>query len=124
MKVFCYRNLHKKGVVWSVKDTSTGLVVDRATTVHISGAQLRVSKKGRDRVLKEKRKNVHAGIVGVRIKKSPPNLKWVRVTYNPYKTDSFVICGDDIPVLNAKYVKLTKKGCFMAVTETKLGLTW
>lgn len=115
MKVFCYRNLHHKGVVWSVKNTKTGLVVDRATTVHISNAHLKVSQAGRLRVLKEKRKNVHAGIQGRRIKKSPPNLVWVRASYNPYKVNTFVLNGTNTPILNAKYVKLTKTGCYVAI---------
>lgn len=113
MKVFVYRNLNRKGVVWSVKSTKTGLVVDRATSVYLSNCELKVSEAGRQRVLKNKRKNVHAGAVGIRIKKAPV-VKWTRISYNPYKQDKFTT-DKGLMVIKARYVKLTKKGCFAAL---------
>lgn len=60
--VFVYFNLHKK--VFSVKDVKTGRVIAHANTVKLQNAYPKVSEKGRQRVLKEQRKNVHAGIRG------------------------------------------------------------
>ncbi len=111
-KVFCYRNLNRKGVVWSVKDTKTGLVIDRSPVVYIKNAELKVSQAGRKRVLLQKRKNVHAGVKGIRIK-SAPKTGWIRVEYNPYKYESFVSTENKTPVLNANYVMLNNEGCWI-----------
>ena len=111
MKVFVYRNLNRKGVVWSVRSKSTGLVVDRSSTVYLSNCKLKVSKAGRERVIKERRKNVHAGIEGNRVTKCP-TLKWTRVSYNPYKQKHFTT-ENGKPIFEARYVKLTQKGCFI-----------
>jgi hypothetical protein len=113
MKVFCYRNLNRKGVVWSVKSTQSGLVVDRSKNVFISNVDLVVSAAGRKRVLRQKRKNVHAGVRGKRLKSSPKNVIWHKVTYNPYLYESFVFADNKTPVLNAKYAKLNKFGLWI-----------
>lgn len=93
MKVFVYFNLHKK--VWSVRALEgerKGRVVAHSEEVHLLNAKPKVSEAGRQRVLQEKRKNVHAGIVGEWVSHCP---KWwyvdlVQPTYNPYKYKTFV----------------------------------
>lgn len=65
MKVFVYFNLHKK--VFSVRameGENKGRVIAHTTTVELRDAVFKVSQAGRERVLKEKRKNVHAGVQG------------------------------------------------------------
>jgi hypothetical protein len=57
-------------------------------------AQFRVGKKGRERVLKEKRKNVHAGVSGYidrdwDLQRLPPT-NFRSVIYNPYKWETFI----------------------------------
>ncbi len=64
---FVYRNLNDK--CWSVKaleGPNKGRVVLHARYVAVSGRDggFQVSEAGRQRVLQEKRKNVHAGVVG------------------------------------------------------------
>ena len=63
-KYFVYYNLHKH--LFSCKNKKTGLVNKDlySTSLKLSNCQFKVSEAGRQRVLKEKRKNVHAGIVG------------------------------------------------------------
>ena len=111
-KVFVYKNLHKD--CWSVKQD--GLVKSHVKRVCLWDCSFRVNKKGRERVIKEKRKNVHAGIsgyvdgdaqvmetLGVDWESSRPNTS--RVTYNPYKHETFVdMLGD--PVYHSPSVKL------------------
>jgi len=110
MQVFCYRNLHYPGVVWSVKNRQTGLVVDRSSVVILKDCLLKVSQAGRARVLRDKRKHVHAGVSGTRID-TVPNGIMRRVTYNPYKTETFVYCDTGLPVLSAQFVILNDTGC-------------
>jgi hypothetical protein len=59
--VFVYRNLHKKCL--SVRQG--GIVKCHAENVVLMDCEFKVSIKGRDRVRKEGKKNVHAGIKGM-----------------------------------------------------------
>ena len=94
MRVFVYYNLHKH--LWSVKaleGENKGRVIAHRKTVWLTDAKPKVSQAGRLRVLKEKRKNVHAGIVGQWRDGDMPLVSkgcWVPVTYNPYKYETFV----------------------------------
>ena len=108
MKVFVYFNLHNK--MWSLKALDgefKGLVIGHATDVFLKNVKGKVSESGRQRVLQERRKNVHAGIEGELIRadlsfKRPLVLDEVpvdediskmlsrEVTYNPYKNETFV----------------------------------
>ncbi len=74
MKVFVYYNLHKH--CWSLKaleGKDKGRVVAHADDVMVYLAKCKVSEAGRQRVLNEQRKNVHAGVVGWVNLDSPAN---------------------------------------------------
>lgn len=105
-KVFVYFNLHKK--VWSVKDHKTGKVIAHAKKVSVDNPTFKVSEAGRQRVLAEKKKNVHAGVVGSLNAHhddfSGEGRK--RVSYNPYKAGHFYESGTDNPVHNASHATL------------------
>jgi len=125
---FVYRNLHKH--CWSIR--INGLVAIHASHVVLKDAQFKVSAAGRQRVINEQRKNVHAGVVGrlhfvsaidIRhpvfgIKSFTPgclervsNLTLVdgeRVTYNPYKMDCFqFLSGTEVEVEPDQFVELS-----------------
>ena len=121
MKVFVYWNLHKK--CFSVKCLEKshmffGKVFLHANRVRLSDVQFKVSAAGRARVLREKRKNVHAGVVGMlkTVCMSHENNESYsldsaygrlhRVTYNPYKYSTFVDIAEN-PVHNADYAILS-----------------
>jgi len=94
MKVFVYWNLHRK--LWSIKaleGPQKGLVIDRAAFVHLQGVTPKVSQKGRERVLRERKKNVHAGLTGTLLPEGSPMPRPCSnddmITYNPYKGPSF-----------------------------------
>lgn len=116
-KVFVYRNLapqYRKDVMWSLKDQRTGLVVARERTVLLTDVQFKVSQAGRKRVLATGRKAVHAGCVGI---PAPIDLgvwldQYVRVTYNPYKYETFVRCDTGEPVTSASKVFINSDGVF------------
>ncbi len=83
LKVKVYWNLHK--LCWSIQHK--GKVIKHASNVLLSDCNLIVSQKGRERVLMEKRKNVHAFAVGNLVGynlDSPPGFN-THITYNPYK---------------------------------------
>lgn len=113
-KVFAYRNLNRKGVVWSIKDCKTNLVIDRTGIAYFQNVELKVSQAGRARVLKQRTKNVHAGVCGERIVNEPLNTDWIRATYNPYLAETFVT-ESGVPILKVKYAKLTQDGLFVSM---------
>ncbi len=93
MRVFVYYNLHKH--VWSIRATEgpqKGRVIGHSATVLLQDAMPKVSEAGRQRVLQERRRNVHAGITGTLVHTGEegyfPGL--TEVTYNPYKYETFV----------------------------------
>jgi hypothetical protein len=89
MKVFVYYNLHKKCLsLKAMEGPNKGRVIAHRDSVTLVNGKFKVSEAGRQRVLKEKRKNVHAGVLGD-ISDKQFNLN-TRVTYNPYKFNSFV----------------------------------
>ena len=101
-RVEVYRNLHTG--TWSVRDCQTGRVVGHMDTCSIYDAKLVVQPAGRRRVLRDKRKNVHAGIVGTIMAPVPSwDADWINskgvparkipVTYNPYRFSTFVTKG-------------------------------
>lgn len=57
-----YRNLHNGS--WSIRSVESGLIVAHAQSVVLDNATFKVSEAGRNRVLQEKRKNVHAVVQG------------------------------------------------------------
>ena len=118
-KVFVYYNLHKHK--WSVKDVKTGRVIGHYYDVSLYNAKFKVSEAGRARVLKEKRKNVHAGVEGylttdVLARKMDGTILWEsqserhRVTYDPYKYDTFVTVSDKEPIHKAYFVRMVAYG--------------
>ena len=90
MRVFVYWNLHKNR--WSVKameGENKGRVIDHVLGLALKDATFKVSRAGRERVLREQRKNVHAGVQG-ELLHGEDFFGMTQVTYNPYKYSTFV----------------------------------
>ena len=91
-----YWNLHRK--CFSVQQD--GLVKAHLNRVYLHSVEFKVSEAGRQRVIKEQRKNVHAFAVGTMVdayavgtmegKVDLWSLNPVKVSYNPYKSGTFV----------------------------------
>ena len=96
MQVFCYMNLHRSKPgkpVYSVMDAKTRRVIAWEEEISLTDVQFKVSEAGRQRVLREKRKNVHAVVRGTLVPShlfAEPAEDMRAATYNPYKYDSFV----------------------------------
>ena len=122
MRVFVYYNLHRH--VWSVRalqGPQRGRVIAHASHVHLRNATGRVSEAGRQRVLREQRKNVHAGIVGELVSMDPRDWQETRdferasaVTYNPYRYASFVYREDDaVPYAGSDHAYLQDRSVYV-----------
>ena len=108
-RVMVYYNLHKH--TFSI--SYNGRVIAHADYVKLFNVEFRVRQGGRDKVLKEKRKNVHSFVIGTLVDyckypcedmPSEPNNNIV--TYNPYKYNSFVMKDTEEPVYRADIVKM------------------
>ena len=115
--VFVYRNIRTK--TYSIKDVKSGLVIDRRDCGFIiQAAELVVSKAGRERVLREKVKNVHAGVRGFFNTMEddyelPPQA--VKITYDPYKMAFFHIKDNPHRAVHyAESVYFMKSGLYVS----------
>ena len=100
MRVKAYYNLHR--CLWSIvalEGPEKGRVVQHAKTCVLGRVTPKVSQRGRQRVIREKRKNVHSYLVGELIwagaeEQALPS-PCTEITYNPYKYTTFVRVGDE-----------------------------
>lgn len=105
MKVFVYFNLHKK--LWSVKALQgpmKGRVIKHTNEIKLVDCEFKVSEAGRQRVIREQRKNVHAGVVGTMFEHEIPCS--LPVSYNPYRFDKFFNKNTLEPVLRSPAVTM------------------
>ena len=106
MRVEVYFNLHKK--TFSVRSCRTGRVIHHTDKVHIANPEFVVRKAGRERVLREGKKNVHAFVRGdVTFFNLMYHPTLDTLTYNPYKYASFVDKQTEEPVYKASRAWLT-----------------
>ena len=91
IKVAVYFNLHKK--LFSVRSrqgSTYGRVLWHTDNLILNDVDFKVSKKGRLKVIKDKRKNVHAFCYGtINIKNEKEPVKERMISYNPYRYDYF-----------------------------------
>ena len=85
-RVYVYFNLHRQ--CFSIRQGTR--VVKHANRVCLKDVKYLVQPAGRKKVLKEKKKNVHAGLSGYYVKSVPVPVVSFDVTYNPYKYETFV----------------------------------
>lgn len=123
---YVYRNLHKK--CWSLKKDGKVIghyqwfMFDGGPTADYSYAGFKVSESGRQRVIREQRKNVHAFAWGYYPEFDEENIKaqmdfdkekLIKVTYNPYKYGCFTQSGTNIAVGYGQTIYFTPDGLFV-----------
>ncbi len=86
LKVQVYRNLHKN--LWSVK--YKGKIIAHLDELYLKDVSFHVQEAGRRRVIRERKKNVHAYIKGTIVIPSMVYSNLTnRISYNPYKNPWF-----------------------------------
>jgi hypothetical protein len=114
-KVEVYWNLHKK--CWSIRHAHGNLIADRPhrTYLEMEDVTWVVQQGGRERVLREGKKNVHAFARGTLIEtKGFPHHKRqgrgraVAVTYNPYKHNTFINVDEACPLRKSQVGLFTR----------------
>ena len=111
MQVRVYRNLHKKCLSVQAKVNGAWRVIRHVDTITLTDVTFKVSQAGRERVLRERAKNVHAFVTGVctGIELIPDHA--TRVSYNPYKAGTFM--AGDTPVADANMCVVGTGGIFI-----------
>lgn len=124
MRVEVYFNLHKR--VFSVRSCKTGRVVQHRKHIRLFDPVFVVRESGRQRVLRERKKNVHAFVRGNTYCLEPtlfhkygddPTLD--TIGYNPFKYDSFVKMPDETPVRQAERAWLNVNGNDMPTIQAE-----
>jgi len=102
-KYYIYRNLHTKNFSVRYK----GKVIDHVNSAILIGCTFNVSEKGRQRVLKERRKNVHATIAcdDYYAIEYEHDIK-DEVYYNLYKHDKLVLTSLGRPISSYPFVQV------------------
>jgi hypothetical protein len=122
--VFVYRNLRER--CWSVRDTATRrLLLDgdgrgpgHQEELTLANCAFHVSEAGRERVRRERRKNVHAGCFGTVVPAhEAPLTGWVAIGYNPYEHEGFVRKDNGDLVTAARFVEFTADGKCRAILD-------
>jgi hypothetical protein len=112
-RVEVYRNLKfKDKIVYSIRDKRTGLVLGHASDLLLTNqCKFVVHEVGRQRVLREKKKNVHAWIEGsygiIHAGDDRIFSDGTPVYYNPYTNSHFemVDCGEPVVGANLVYIQ-------------------
>lgn len=106
IRVWVYWNLHKK--CFSVQHQNK--VIMHTDQIILFDAEFRVRESGRQRVLREKCKTVHAFIIGIYDLDNTIDIGVCqhKITYNPYKYNTFVFSDTEESVYNADLVSCYK----------------
>lgn len=108
LKVFVYRNLHKK--CYSVKDWKTKKVIAYVNQIIIKDAKFKVSQAGRKKALKENNNKVHSGVLGFWFKEKGFLLENISIQYDLHKHETFVMKDNHKAIYKAKFVFLHENG--------------
>lgn len=111
-KVEVYRNLHN-GLL-SIRDAKSKRVIGHAESVCIGNVTLRVSEAGRQRAVREGRRNVHAFAVGIELD-TALSVAGPRITYNPFRAPHFHVAGTDTAAQISGNALVTPQGVFPAI---------
>lgn len=107
-----YVNLHKNCLSVQNRQRKVIAHVERAV---IRDAHFWVSEAGRQRVLREQCKNVHAKIRGLWCGPTEVDVSHLvrEVTYNPYKYKTFVYKDDEEPIRGTKLALVKNNRVFV-----------
>jgi hypothetical protein len=108
MRVKCYWNLHKNTYsVMAMEGENKGRVIRYDNLINLENASFKVSEAGRQRVLRDRVKNVHAFVIGDMVDSPWKESTCDRgVTYNPYMRGEFYERKGGLGVASADRVRL------------------
>ena len=121
-RVETYYNLHKRCLSYR----PSGGRVKHAKAIILNDVSFAVQPAGREKVLREQKKNVHAFVRGVPSwiaglddgleDYTPRNMErqgYRKITYNPYNYKSFVFADTEMPVNKATQVVIIDRSIYL-----------
>jgi len=101
-----YWNLHKH--CYSIRHDHK--VIAHTNNINLIDVTFKVSEASRQRVLRDRRKNVHAFVEGITVESAPDVCAFVQ--YDPYRYCGFVLTGDvmNIPLTHADSIAMITVG--------------
>ena len=115
-QVKVYRNLKYKGL-FSVQ--FAGLVVAHLATVQLTGVVFKVTETGRQRVIDQRTRNVHAYAIGT-FRSAPQPTATEAISYNPYHAGHFYRIENQQPIHSAAAVALSNGKAYASSQPTLL----
>lgn len=115
MQVRVYRNLHRHCLSVQTRTPKGWRVTNHVQAITLDDVTFKVSEAGRQRCLREGRKNVHAFAIGTLDARVLPgavatvNDAW-SISYNPHRAPTFERRLDGMPVRTARRARLTTHG--------------
>jgi hypothetical protein len=130
MRCFVYYNLHRHCLsVRALSGPERGRVIAHANALLMENVTFKVSEAGRQRVLRERAKNVHAGLIGELLiceklgETADATLREVHenacsthkplVTYDPYRDATFVVLSERTPIYTTARILAVGKRVFV-----------
>jgi hypothetical protein len=128
VRVETYYNLHKNCLSYRAR----GGKVAHAQSMILNDVRFAVQPAGRERVIRERRKNVHAFVRGTLAyvnkdvyggaddytRANMERQGYRRITYNPYSFASFVMADTGKPIKSATQVVIIGKDIYLTGTRT------
>jgi len=108
-----YRNLHNGKLSVQVKQDGKWRVHAHVDDLSLDDVKFKVSQTGRERVLKEKAKNVHAFVTG-KVSDHEGLDEAKQIVYNPYKMSQFSRKDTLDPVFEAPKARIQSTGAIHA----------
>lgn len=119
--VHVYRNLHRGCL--SVRQNR--IVVCHTDNIVLKDTEFIVGEKGRERVRREKKKNVHAYLKGYVCNPRETDellpFEWEEIYYNPYKCEGFTHIASNKVVAEAKYCDVGGSNCSPDILAFNIG---
>lgn len=108
MRVKVYWNLHKKVFsVVALEGDRKGKVIQYADRIELKDVSFTVSEAGRQRVIRDRCKNVHAFVIGTRLESSVGcHVITEAVSYNPYTRGKFYVKKTGKDISSSRWVSL------------------
>ena len=107
-KVLVYKNLNNG--LWSIRCAETNKVLAHGMNFSLVNCSFKVLEGGRQRVIREKQKNVHAYAVGY-LTEDIQGDGTEKLTYNPYDSNKFSLNWED-EIETVERLEFTENGAF------------
>ena len=115
-----YRNLNNFRMSLQVKQGKSWIVVGHVTEAVIQSVTFKVQESGRQRVLRDRQKNVHAWGQGTLVAQCDDAiLATIDLAYDPYQNTSFVQRGTSHPIVACQYLVVRNNQVFVSADAVK-----